>query len=169
MGLTCRIGNGNYAEIFKELVFKLHLDQRNIYLLNGPVDILLQLNRLKNIEEFMAKWFNPVRMIGAHENLITKILSFIVISAGPLPVEKPFAFVFMNTQPRNLETVRTALLTFPQVLSADSAIGPYGVISSVRARDNADCERVVSSMESIPGIQDLTTSIVDAMDLFPDW
>ncbi len=140
-----------------------------MYLLDGPVDILLQFNKLKSLQEFMTKCFNPVRMIGAKEDLIKKMLSFIVISAGPVPAEKPFAFVFMNTQPSDLETVRTGLLTLPQVLSADSVFGSYGVISSFKARDDVDCERVVSSMESIPGVKDLTTSVVDTMDLFPDW
>lgn len=147
-------------EVFKELLFKLNIPQRDIHLLNGPVDILLQFNKLKDMQEFVNQCFNPLRTVGAKKNLIKKIMSFIVISPGPIPAEKPFAFVFMNTHPRNLESVRTGLLALPQVLSADSVFGPYGLICSVKARNDADCESVVSSIESLPGVQNLTTSLV---------
>jgi hypothetical protein len=39
-------------------------------------------------KEFVEKWFNPVRMLGADEALITKTLTFIVIKEGPLFAEE---------------------------------------------------------------------------------
>jgi hypothetical protein len=63
-------------------------------------------------------------MIGAEEDLITKTLSLIVTSEGPILREKPFAFIFLNTQPKNLENARKSLLTIPEVLSANSVFGP---------------------------------------------
>src|SRR4030066_1654809 len=131
MGLTCK--PGSYNEVLKKLLLGLHIDQQNVFLLFGPVDILVQFTDLKDLQEFTEKWFDPIRMIGAEEDLIAKTVSLVAISEGPKIVEKPFAFIFLNTKPKNLETVRAKLLTLPEVLSADSVLGPFAVICSVKA------------------------------------
>jgi len=166
MGLTCKADS--YTEVLKRLL-KMHIYQQDMFLLFGPVDILIRFTGLKSLDEFIEKWFNPVRMIGAEDDLIHRTLSLIVISEGPLLAEKPFAFVFVNTQPKNLETVRTRLLTIPEVLSADTVFGPYDVICSVRARNQIDLERIVANIQRIPGIESSLTSIVADICVLCEW
>ena len=167
MGLTCKVGA--YAKVLKNLLDLTLITQQDIFLLFGPVDILVQFTGLKSLDEFIEKWFNPVMMIGAEEDLITKTLSLVVISEGPSLREKPFAFLFLNTQPKNLENVRRSLLTIPEVLSADTVFGPYDVICSVRAKDGIDLERIISNIQNIPGIESSMTSIVASIKILPDW
>ena len=158
ISLTCKAGA--YNRVLNELL-DLNVPRGDIFLLFGPVDVFIQFKELKNLDEFIEKWFNPVRMIGAKEALITKTLTFIVISEGPLFAEEPYAFTFLNTQPRNLEKVRKALLTIPEVLSADTVFGPYDIICSVRAKDRADLERVIRHIQNnIAGIEGSMTAVV---------
>ena len=122
------------------------------------------LTELKSLNEFIDKWFNPVRMIGAEEGLIAKTLTFIVISEGPSFSEEPFAFVFLNTQPRNLENVRVDLITIPEVLSADTVFGPYDVICPIRAKDRADLKRLTSYIRSnVPNVVETMTSVISVI------
>ena len=133
VGLTCKLGS--YNRVMKEL---LGLDIPKVdlkELLFGPIDILIQFTELKSLDEFVETWFDPIRMIGAEEALITKTLTFIAIVAGPTYTDEPFAFLFINTQPRHLDTVREALLSIPGVLSADTVFGSYDVICPVEAMD----------------------------------
>ena len=123
MALTCK--TGTYNKVLKELL-EVNIPKGDIFLLFGPIDILIQFKDLQNLDEFIKKWFNHIRMIGYEESLITKTLTFIVISEGPPFPEEPFAIIFLNTQPQNLEKVRKKLLTFPEVLSADTVFGPSG-------------------------------------------
>ena len=167
MGLTCK--PGSYNEVLKKLLLGLHIDQQNVFLLFGPVDILVQFAELKDLQEFTEKWFDPIRMIGAEEDLIAKTVSLVAISEGPKLVEKPFAFIFLNTKPKSLETVRTKLLTIPEVLSADSVLGPFDVICSVKAADPEELETLVSVIQQIPGIETSFTSIVSPIRVLPDW
>ena len=167
MGLTCK--SGAYNEVLKKLLFNLHIDQQNMFLLFGPVDILIQFNELKGIEDFVQNWFNNVKMVGAEENLLTKTLTLIVISEGRLPSEKPFAFIFLNTQPKNLESVQRNLLAFPEVLSADTVFGPYDLICSVKANGQQELERTISAIQRIPGVESSVTSIVSPIRVLPDW
>jgi hypothetical protein len=161
MALSCK--TSAYNRVLNELL-DLNIPRGDIFLLFGPVDMLIQFEGLKNLDEFIEKWFNPVRMIGAEEALITKTLTFVVISKGPSFAEEPFAFIFLNTQPRNLENVRKALLTIPEVLSADTVFGPYDVICPVRAKDRTDLERIIRHTQSnIPGIEGSMTTIVALM------
>jgi len=37
------------------------LSKKDIYLLLGPAEVLIQLNGLKNLDEFVSKWFNPYK------------------------------------------------------------------------------------------------------------
>jgi DNA-binding Lrp family transcriptional regulator len=161
ISLTCK--TGAYNRVLNELL-KMKVPRGDVFLLFGPVDILIQFKELENLDEFVENWFNPVRMIGAEETLITKTLTFIVISEGPSFVEEPFAFVFLNAQPRNLEKVQEALLAVPEVLSADTVFGPYDIICAIGARDTTDLERIVRDIQkNIPGIEGSMTAVVALM------
>ena len=158
MCLSCK--TGAYNRVLNELL-ELNIPRKDTFLLLGPVDMLVQFKELENFDEFIEKWFNPVRMIGAEEALIVKTQTLIVISEGPLFDEKPFAFIFLNTQPRDLENVRKSLLTIPEVLSADTVFGPYDVICPVRAKDTTDLESIIRHIqENVLGIEGLMTAIV---------
>jgi hypothetical protein len=167
MGLICK--PGSYNEVLKKLLLGLHIDQQNVFLLFGPVDILVQFPDLKDFQEFTEKYFNPIRMIGADEDMISKTVSLVVISEGPRLSEKPFAFIFLNVKPKNLETVRVDLLKIPEVLSADSVFGPFDVLCSVKAADPQELETLVSLIQQIQGIESSSTSIVSTIKILPDW
>jgi nitrate reductase NapAB chaperone NapD len=167
MGLTCK--PGAYNEVLKKLIFGLQLDQQNIFLLFGPIDILIQFNDLENLDDFVQNCFNKVKMVGAEENLLTKTLSLIVVSEGRLQSERPFAFLFLNAQPKNVENIQRTLLLFPEMLSADIVFGPYDLICSVRANGQEELERTISAVQSIPGVEGSVTSIVSTIRVLPDW
>ena len=155
--------------MLKTLLTKKLIDQRDIFLLFGPVDILIRFVNLKSLDEFIENWFNPIRMIGAEDDLITKTLSFIVISEGPLITERPFAFVFLNTQPKNLSNVQKSLQYLPEVLSADTVFGSYDLVCSVKANDQMDLLCIVTKIQEIPGVENSVTSIVSPIPIFPEW
>jgi len=167
MGLKCKPGSFN--NVLKKLLFSLHIDQQDVDLLFGPVDILIQFRNLKNFPEFVENWFNPIRMIGEEEGLITKTMSLLVISEGPKRDDRPYAYIFLNTKPNSLETARTKLLTIPEVLSADSVFGPYDIICSVKAADPEELKTLVLLIQQIQGIEDSSTSIVSPIKILPDW
>jgi Lrp/AsnC ligand binding domain len=167
MGLTCK--PGAYDEVLKKLLIGLNVDQKNIFLLFGPVDILVQFTELESIDDFVENWFNPVRMIGAEEDLIAKTLSLFVITEGPNLSEQPTAFIFLNTAPKNLETVRESLLNITEVLSADSVFGPYDIICAVKAKDQSQLERTIARIQKILGVGSSMTAIVSPIPLLPDW
>lgn len=166
MGLSCKAGSS--MDVFMALVRKF-VDQGDIFLLFGPVDILVRFNRIQSVKEFVENWFNPIRMIGADEDLITKTLSFVTIAEGPEIHGNPFAFVFVNTKPKYLESVRVKLLEFPEVLSADSVFGPYDLITSVNVADHAELETLVLLMQQITGVEDTTTLVIAGANLLPDY
>ena len=165
MALSCKVGAFN--RVLDELM-KMNLCARtlnetvpDVFLLFGPVDILGQFNGLRDLDEFVTKWFTPIRMITAEEPLIDKTQTWTVISEGKAFTEEPFAFLFLNTQPRNLEKVQEALQTIPQVLSADTVFGPYDVICAIRASDKVDLQRIVSQIQKeVQYIQGTMTEIV---------
>ena len=167
MGLKCK--SGSYNDVLKKLLFGLNIDQQNLYLLFGQLDILVQFPDLKDTQEFIEKWFNRIRLIGEEDDWITRTISLIVISEGPKLAEKPYAFIFLNIKPKNLEDVRTKLLTIPEVLSADSVFGPFDVICSVKAADPEELETLVLLIQQIPGIETSSTSIVSPVKVMPDW
>ena len=95
------------------------------------------------------------------EMLIERTQTFIVISEGKTFSEEPYAFLFLNTQPRNLEEVQEKLQAIPQVLSADTVFGPYDVIVAVKARGKEDLKQLISQIqEKVPHIQGTVTAIV---------
>jgi hypothetical protein len=158
MALSCKVGSFN--RVLDELI-KLNLSKKDAFLLFGPVDILVQFRELKSLDEFINKWFNPIRNITPQEPMIDKTQTLIVISEGKSFTEEPFAFIFLYTQPRNLERVQEALQNIPQVLSADTVFGPYDVICAVRARDMVDLEQLVSRIQKeVPHIQGTISAIV---------
>lgn len=167
MGLTFR--PDAYNEVLKKLFFDLRIDQQNAFLLFGPVDILIRFSNLANVEEFVEKWVNPIRMLGAKDDMIARTMSLIVATEGPTCAEKPFAFVFLNTKPQSTEYVRTKLLALPEVLSADTVLGPFDVICSIKAEDREDLETSVLVIQQITGLESSVTSIVLPIKVLPDW
>jgi hypothetical protein len=158
MALSCKVGA--YSKVLDELI-KLNLSKKDVFLLFGPVDILVQFCGLKDLNEFVNNWFNPVRAITPEEPMIDKTQTLIVISEGRPFNEEPYAFLFLNTQPRNLETVQEALQNIPQVLSADTVFGPYDLICAVRAKDEIDLQQLVARIQKeVPHIQGTVTEIV---------
>ena len=161
MTLSCKVGSFN--RVLDELI-KLNLSKKDVFLLFGPVDILVRFSGLKDLDEFISKWFNPIRNITPDEPMIDKTQTLIVISEGRSFTEEPYAFLFLNTQPRNLELVQEALQNIPQVLSADTVFGPYDVICAVRAKDIVDLQQLVSRIQNeVPNIQGTITGIVASL------
>jgi hypothetical protein len=161
MTLSCKAGTFN--RVLDELI-KLNLSKKDVHLLFGPVGILVQFIGLKDLDEFINKWFNPVRAITPEEPLIEKTQTLIVISEGRSFNEEPYAFLFLNTQPRNLEKVQEALQKIPQVLSADTVFGPYDVICAVKARDRMDLQQLINRIQKeVPHIQGTVTEIVASL------
>jgi len=158
MGLSCKVGAFN--RVLDELI-KLNLSQKDVFLLFGPIDILVQVRGLTSLDEFVSKWFNPIRNITPQEMLIERTQTFIVISEGKSFTEEPYAFLFLNAHPRNLEEVQEKLQAVPQVLSADTVFGPYDVIVAVKAKDKEDLKLLISQIqEKVPHIQGTVTAIV---------
>jgi DNA-binding Lrp family transcriptional regulator len=159
--LSCKVGAK--TKVLDELI-KRGLSKKDMYLLLGPAEVLIQLHGLKDLDEFISKWFNPVRTITAQEAMIDKMETLIVISEGKAFTEEPYAFLFLNTQPRNLELVQQKLQGIPKVLSADTVFGPYDVISAIKANDNKDLQLIISQIQKeVPEIQGTTTAIVASL------
>ena len=158
MGLTCK--GGCYNQVIEKLT-EMDIPVGNIFLLYGPVDVLVRFDGFSSVDEFVKKWFNPVRMIGAEEKLILKTTTYIVVIEGPAYMETPFAFMFLNVEPRDAEAAQQILIKLPQVISADFVFGPCDLIVPVRAKKNVDLERVVQTVHSqVEGIEEAQTTIV---------
>ena len=165
MALSTKVGTCDIVldEIRKMNLCARALNEReqNVYLLFGPVDILVQFNELKDLDEFVSKWFTPIRMITPEEPMIEKTQTWITLSEGKSFSEEPFAFLFLNTQPRYLEQVQQGLQTIPQILTADVVFGPYDVVCAVKAKDKAELQQVISQIQKeVPNIQGTMTQIV---------
>ena len=127
----------------------------------GPIDILIQFRELKDLNEFVDKWFNPIRALIPEDPMIDKTQTLIVISEGKPFKEEPYAFLFLNTPPRNLEKLQDALQNTPGVLSADTVFGPYDVICAVRVRNKIELRQLVARIQKeVPNIQEIATEIV---------
>lgn len=161
MCLSCK--SGAYNRVLEDLL-KLNIPRGDVFLLLGPMDILVQFAGLENLDEFIGKWFNPIRMIGAQEALVTRSMTLVVIHEGPSYAEEPFAFLFLNTQPRNLERLQKALLTVPEVISADTLFGPYDLICAIRVNDRELLERVITHIhKNTLGIEGAMMSVVASL------
>ena len=162
MILSCMTSSckaGFKTKVLDELI-KMGLSKKDIHLLVGPTEALIQLRGLKNIDEFISKWFDPIRKM-SQEAMIDKTETVIVISEGKYFTEEPYAFLFLSTQPRNLEQVQEELQAIPKVLSADTVFGSYDVICAVKANNNKDLELLVSQIETkVPEIQGIVTAMV---------
>jgi len=161
MGLSCKVGAFN--RVIDELI-KLNLSKKDVFLLFGPVDILVQIRGLKSLDEFISKWFNPIRNITPQEVLVDRTQTLIVLSEGNQYAEEPYAFLFLNTQPRNLELVQEKLQAIPEVLSADTVLGPFDVIAAVKAKGKEDLKTLISQIqEKVPHIQGTVTAVVASL------
>ena len=160
MAISCKVGYFN--RVLDELI-KMGLTKKDVFLLFGPLDILVQFNSLFSLDDFIKNWFDPIRKITEQEPMIEKTQTYLVISEGKPFNEEPYAFLFLNSQPRNLEEVQQKLQKVPQVLSADTVFGPYDLICAVKASDRADLQELVAKVEQISGIQDTVTEIVASM------
>ncbi len=159
--LSCKVGAK--TKVLDELI-KKGLSKKDIYLLLGPAEVLIQLRGIKDLDEFISKWFNPVRTINAQEAMIDKTETLIVISEGKAFTEEPYAFLFLHTQPRNLDLVQQKLQNILKVLSADTVFGPYDVICAVKANDNKDLQLIISQIQKeVPEIQGINTAIVASL------
>jgi hypothetical protein len=154
---SCKVGFK--TKVLDELI-KMGLSKKDIHLLVGHAEALIQLRGLKNIDEFISKWFDPIRKM-SQEAMIDKTETVIVISEGKYFVEEPYAFLFISTQPRNLEQVQEKLQAIPKVLSADTVFGSYDVICAVKADNNKDLELLVSQIQTeVPQVQGILTAMV---------
>jgi DNA-binding Lrp family transcriptional regulator len=96
--------------------------------------------------------------------MIEKTQTLIVISEGKSFTEEPYAFLFLNTQPRNLEQLQKELQSIPNVLSSDTVFGPYDVICAVKASDKEDLKRLVFQIQKeVSHIQGTVTAIVASL------
>jgi DNA-binding Lrp family transcriptional regulator len=96
--------------------------------------------------------------------MIERTQTLIVISEGKPFTEEPYAFLFLNTQPRNLEEVQNKLHAIPKVLSSDTVFGPYDVIVAVKASGKEDLKQLISQIqEKVPHIQGTVTAIVASL------
>ena len=158
MTLSCKVGA--YNRVLDELI-KMNLSKKDVFLLFGTVDILVQLRGLKALDEFIANWFDPIRFLTPEEELIEKTQTLVVISEGKTFNEEPYAFLFLNTQPRNLEKVQEALQSIPGVLAADTVFGPYDVICAVRVGSKIELQKLIARIQKeVPHIQGTVTAIV---------
>ncbi|MCW4053559.1 MAG: Lrp/AsnC ligand binding domain-containing protein [Candidatus Bathyarchaeota archaeon] len=156
--MSCKAGS--YKKVLDELI-KMNLSQKNVAVLFGQADILVQIRGLKGVDEFITNWFNPIRALTPKEPLVEKTQTLIVISEGRPFEEEPYAFLFFNTQPRNLEKLQETLQNIPGVLSADTVFGPYDVICAVRVRNKIELKQLVERIEKkVPDVQGIVTEII---------
>jgi hypothetical protein len=157
--ITLASKTGAFNAVLDELT-KMNLSKKDVFLLFGPIDILVQVH-FKSLDEFIKKWFDPIRVITPQEPMIEKTQTLIVISEGKLFTEEPDAFLFLNTQPRHLKQVQQELQSIPNVLSADTVFGPYDIICAVKANDKKGLKQVISQIqEEVSHIQGTVTAIV---------
>ena len=154
---------GAYSRVLDELI-KMNLSKKDVFLLFGPIDILVQVRDIENLDDFIKNWFNPIRMLTLGEPLIDKTQTLIVISEGKPFIEEPYAFLFLNTQPRNLEKVQASLQKIPEVLSADTVFGPYDLICAVRVENKNELQKLIARIQKdVPYIQGTFTAIVSPL------
>jgi len=157
---SCKVG---FKTKVLDGLIKMGLSKKDIYLLVGPAEALVQLRGLKNIDEFISKWFDPIRKM-SQEAMIDKTETVIVISEGKYFTQEPYAFLFLSTQPRNLEQVQEKLQTIPKILAADTVFGSYDLICAVKANDNKDLELLISQIQTeVPEIQGVVTALVASL------
>ena len=158
MTLSCKAGA--YNRVLDELI-KMNLSKKDVFVLFGQADILVLFRGLKDLDEFITKWFNPIRAITPEEPMVEKTQTLIVISEGRPFKEEPYAFLFFNTQPRNLEKLQETLQNIPGVLSADTVFGPYDVICAVRVRNKIELRQLVARIQKeVPNIRGIETEIL---------
>jgi DNA-binding Lrp family transcriptional regulator len=153
MSLSCR--TGYYRQVLRELG-KIKIPNKNIHLLFGPMDILCKFE-FNSIDDFRTEIFDRVRKIGREEEWIAQSMTFFVIDSKGEIVEDPFAYIFLNTHPRNLEKVEKAILEIPQIMTADTVFGLYDVICSVKAINREELEKIIDHIQR--NIKEITNSV----------
>ena len=157
--LTLASKPGAFNAVLDELI-EMNLSKQDVFLLFGAIDILVQVH-FKSLDEFITKWFNPIRALTPQEPMIESTQTLIVISEGKPFTQKPDAFLFLNTQPRYLEQVQQELQSIPNVLCVDTVFGPYDVICAVKENDKRDLKQVISQIQTeVQHIQGTVTAIV---------
>ena len=158
LGLNCKVGTSK--KVIKKLL-ALNVPSGDSLLLFGYIDILIEFRDVTGLEEYIERWLTPISRIGEGEELVTETLTLIVGKEGPSIREIPFAVIFLSVQPQHFETVRIGIQSVPEVLSADLLLGPYDIICPVRAKNMADLEQVVLSVQtSVSGIKRTLTCLV---------
>jgi DNA-binding Lrp family transcriptional regulator len=153
MSLSCR--TGYYRQVLRELG-KIKISNSDIHLLFGPMDILCKFE-FNSIDDFRTEFFDQVRNIGGEEEWIAQSMTFFVIDSRGENVDNPFAYIFLNTHPRNLEKVQKAILEIPQIMTADTVFGLYDIICSVKARNREELEKVIDHIQR--NIKEITSSV----------
>ena len=144
----------------KELL-AINVPRGDSFLLFGPIDILIEFRDVTSLEEYIEQWLTPISRIGEGEKLVTETLTLIVGKEGQLVREVPFAVIFLSVQPQQFENVRIGIQSVPNVLSADLVFGPYDIICPIRAKNMADLEQVVLSVQTnVSGIERTLTCLV---------
>ena len=158
LGLICKVGTPRQV---LEKLLALNIPGGDIFLLFGPIDILIEFTDIENLDVYLEQWLKPISTIGRANNLISQTLTFIVGYAGPPIHYVPYAIVFINAQPPKAEQVRRGALSVPGVLSADFVFGPYDVICPIQATDMKELERIVLNIQTtVSGINRTITCIV---------
>ena len=62
--MSCKVGVK--TKVLDELI-KMGLSKKEIYLLLGPAEVLIQMH-VPSLDEFISKWFDPIRKISAQES-----------------------------------------------------------------------------------------------------
>ncbi len=160
MAISAKVGCFN--RVLDELI-KMKLSKNDVFLLFGPLDIIVRFKEIESFNVFIKEWYDPIRKILPQNPLITKTETFIVAIEGKPFNEEPYAFVFANCDPSNIEEVQKEIQKIHNVLSAEVVFGPYDLICPVKATNKAQLQRLVSEIEKISGIQDTVTEIVASL------
>jgi hypothetical protein len=160
MAISAKVGCFN--RVLDELI-NMKLSKKDVFLLFGPLDIIVRFKEIESFNGFIKEWYDPIRKILPQNPLIDKTETFIVAIEGKPFNEEPYAFVFANCNPSNIEEVQQEIQKIPNVLSAEVVFGPYDLICPVKATNKAQLQRLVSEIEKISGIQDTVTEIVASL------
>ena len=176
MMLSCKASAFN--TIFDEIavntvlnkLIHMKLSMNDVFLLSGLFDILVQVH-FKDLNEFINRWFNPISAITPEEamiektEMIEKMETLFVLSEGKQYAQMPYAFLFHNTHPRNVTQVQQDLQSIPNVLSTDIVLGPYDLVSAVKASNKEDLKRLILKIQKeIPNILGTVTGIVASIN-----
>ncbi|NHV98765.1 MAG: Lrp/AsnC family transcriptional regulator [Thaumarchaeota archaeon] len=137
------------------------------YMVCGEIDIICKVNQFNTISEFDSKWHEPISKIGAEENMVRAIQTFIVAKESPRPLKKePYAFIFLKIIPSRIDITFSSLLNLDGVMTADVIYGVYDVILTVDAKDLKELESILNKILEIPGVLETTTMVVFPSEVY---